>query len=329
MIDLRGLVDQAAGVVDAARLAPGRYCRYADAPDRSENPYGCADAANILYTIGRFPRDADERASWVGALRDLQNPMDGLWHEATHHPIHTTAHCLGALELFDAGPIRPPVALNDYRRPESMARFLDGLDWQADPWRASHQGAGLYAALVLAGQVTVEWREAYFDWLSAEHDPETGLWRRGCVAPVDHDGIATRFPHLAGSFHYLFNQQYGRAPLPAPEALIDTCLDLRHADPFPLGRTLSFAEIDWVYCLNRATRQCDHRFGEAQAALADFAADYTGWLLALDFADAPALNDLHTLFGVLCALAELQQAVPGLLRSDQPLKLVLDRRPFI
>ena len=41
------------------------------------------------------------------------------------------------------------------------------------------------------------------------------------------------------------------------------------------------------------------------------------------------LNDMHTLFGCICALAELQSFLPGEIVSDVPLKLVLDRRPFI
>jgi hypothetical protein len=38
-------------------------------------------------------------------------------------------------------------------------------------------------------------------------------------------------------------------------------------------------------------------------------------------------EDLHALNGTMSA--ELQQAVPGLLRTERPLKLILDRRPFI
>ena len=74
--------------------------------DLGVNPYGCADAANLLYSIGRFPGSAGERLAWVDALRSLQDPGDGLFHEATHHEIHTTAHCVAALELFDARPAR-------------------------------------------------------------------------------------------------------------------------------------------------------------------------------------------------------------------------------
>ena len=35
--------------------------------DLGENPYGCADAANILYTVGRFPGDARERQASAAA----------------------------------------------------------------------------------------------------------------------------------------------------------------------------------------------------------------------------------------------------------------------
>lgn len=40
-------------------------------------------------------------------------------------------------------------------------------------------------------------------------------------------------------------------------------------------------------------------------------------------------DDLHSLFGASCALAELRQTLPGKPKSSVPLKLVLDRRPFI
>ena len=41
------------------------------------NEYGCADAANILYTIGNFEREPEKRAEWVRVLREMQNPETG------------------------------------------------------------------------------------------------------------------------------------------------------------------------------------------------------------------------------------------------------------
>jgi len=104
MHDLRPFIDAVEAIVDRHRLETGSYRRWTLDParDQERNPYGCADAANLLYTIGRFPGDPAERAAWIHHLRDMQSGEDGLWHEATHHPIHTTAHCAAALELFDA-----------------------------------------------------------------------------------------------------------------------------------------------------------------------------------------------------------------------------------
>ena len=41
------------------------------------------------------------------------------------------------------------------------------------------------------------------------------------------------------------------------------------------------------------------------------------------------MNDLHALFGSVCAIAELQRALPGEFPTTKPLRLPLDRRPFI
>ena len=51
--------------VQAHRLSEGAYSRYlwqdeAGSRKMGVNEYGCADAANILYTIGRFEGDADK-----------------------------------------------------------------------------------------------------------------------------------------------------------------------------------------------------------------------------------------------------------------------------
>ena len=81
------------------------------------NEYGCADAANILYTIGAFPRDREEREAAIKTLRDFQHP-DGIFDEKSHHHIHCTAHCIAALELYDAAPALPLTGLEKYKTKE-------------------------------------------------------------------------------------------------------------------------------------------------------------------------------------------------------------------
>ena len=56
---------------------------------------------------------------------------------------------------------------------------------------------------------------------------------------------------------------------------------------------------------------------------------YITYLNQVDTATDSSWNDIHLLFGMVCALAELQLALPGKIQSEYPLRQVLDRRPFI
>jgi len=329
-IDVTDLVDAVRETVSGHNLGRlGAYRRWESGrdDDPGNRPYGAADAANILYTIGDFPREEADRRAWIRELRSFQDPKTGLYHGGDHHPYHTTAFCIAALELFDALPDHPVIGIEHLVAPEGLEEFLEGLDWVEKPWSESHQGAGVYVSLVLTGAAPKEWEDAYFAWLDGQSDPETGLWRRGCI---DRRDSAPLFHHLAGSFHYGFNYEYARHPWPHPEALIDTCLRVVDEGLHPgLGESVGFAEIDWVYCIHRTSRQTAHRRDDVRSALEEFARKYIRYLARLDRGSDGGWNDLHRLFGAVCALAELQQAVPGLVRSRKPLRLVLDRRPFI
>ena len=329
MMNLDSLTEKFAGIVASHELGEGKYARWlwqnkAGNRDLGNNEYGCADAANILYTIGRFPTGEKREAS-LKALLDLQNTVTGLFHERTHHHIHTTAHCVAAIELFDARPRYALRGLRQYQTVEGMRELLEGLRWTTDPWRDSHEGAGVYAASVLCGEVDLHWQREYFRWLWDHTDPEWGMSNAGTVS----EGTAPIHHHLCGWFHYTFNMEYARIPQRYPEKLIDSCLKLRETEMSVIGRGISFSEIDWVYCLNRAMRQTTHRFEEAREALLTFGRDYIAWMDTLDPATHDGLNDLHCLFGAACAVAELQRALPGEFESTVPWKLVLDRRPFI
>lgn len=332
-MNIDGIIENAYSVVENHRISCGKYARWIWQDEKESrnlgiNEYGCADAANILYTIGRFPSKNEERDLWVEALSDMQNKDTGLFEEATHHPFHTTAHCIAALELFEAKPRYKLTEMEKYLDFDKLEKLLDGLNWDEDPWDSSHQGAGIFAAMVISETAGSDWQDVYFKWLWENADPETGLWRRGAVGK----GLAPKFHHLVGTFHYLFNHEHARMPLHYPKKLIDTCIDLYkqkglNGDRF--GRQLGFLEVDWVYCLTRALRQSGHRYDEAVAVLKDFATGYVEFLNGIDIKTHDQFNDLHALFGTMCCLAELQTALPGYLKSKKPLKLVLDRRAFI
>ena len=332
IINIDSLIGKISATIASHKLEEGVYTRWLWQNETGTrrlgiNEYGCADAANILYTIGEFPGESASREAWVRTLQSLQDPETGLFVEETHHFIHTTAHCTAALELFDAKPKYPMTALAEYATPEGVVGLLESLDWLSEPWDMSHRGAGIYAALKLSDSVDDAWCDVYFDWLWENADPETGFWRKGAVTA----GVKPKGHHLAGTFHYLFNHEYARRPLRYPERVIDTCVqmfdDKNVLETF--ARNVGFMEVDWVYTLSRACRQSGYRHEDYVRVLSAFAEDYIGFLESLDEKTHDGLNDLHALFGAGCCLAELQQALPGMIRSSKPLKLVLDRRPFI
>lgn len=329
-MNIQPVVDKMLHTVETHRLEEGVYCRWLWQDEQGTrqlgaNEYGCADAANILYTLGHFPRSPESRKCWVSALQRMQNPQTGLFTEATHHTIHTTAHCTAALELFDAQPLHPLRGLEKYMTQDGMHELLSSLDWEHQPWPQSHQGAGLYAAAVITGMADAQWRKNYFAWLRDRADPVTGLGlkdRRG-DAPLAHQ--------LYGWFHYFFNHEHAHQPIPYPEKIIDSCIDLYVNDRLSpvFAQEVGFMEIDWVFAMSRASRQTAHRFDEVKELLWHMAQRFLPWLMSLDENTHDMFNDLHMLFGAACAMAELQIALPGKIETDVPLKNVLDRRPFI
>lgn len=322
-IDITPVAHKLLQKVDEHRIGPGIYARFTRG-GKKPNPYGCADAANILYSLDRFPKDPAEKAACVAALQGMQDPATGLFPEGSHTIEHTTAHCIAALELFDAKPLYPLKELRRYLAFDRFISLMEENDWLRRG-NMAHAGAGIYAALVIAGEADAAWIRRYFDYFNAHCDPETGVWAK------DACGTFTRRYQVGDAFHYLFNYDHFHEPIPYPAPLIDTCLSLYRngetEDTF--GRQFHYIEMDWVYCLNRASRATDHRFGEIKSTLAEFAEGYIAWLTETDWDTCPAADDLHLLFGVVCCLAELQKAIPDRVRSSLPLRLTLDRRPFI
>ena len=341
MFDIRDIVREARKVVSShAGTIPGEYHRILKL-GREKNirtgvtAYGCADAACILYTLDELPPGTADREAWIQAIRSFQNPITGLFEDGSHHEIHTTAFALAALNLFDARAEHPLKALHPLKEREKMEAFLDALQWREEPWLDSHQGAGIYSALVLNREVSRSWEDGYFAWLWENEDPETGFWRKSMVpSPSDPESDVPLFHYLGGSFHYLFNIVYARRKQRYPERAADTCLEIwerghqpLYGEPFCQG--VSYAEIDWVFYLNRSVRQSGYRFEESRKAIEAAAEKYIDYLKQIDYNSDPAFNDLHKLFGMICALSEFQLALPGRFITERPLRQVLDRRPYI
>ena len=364
--DIRPLVRAIHKTVKSHELEKkGQYCRWLwqnseGNRDLGSTAYGCADAANILYTINEFYCDEETRNARIAELQALQNPETGMFEEDTHHTIHTTAHCTGAIQLFDAKPLYPIYGLHKYLEKNALYDLLEGkdlarelqykarsvrdvdawlntLNWTDNPWTLSHLGAGVYAALANSDEITQDFQSNYFDWFWDNSDDVSGFWKKGYASRAEYTSnwekgkLAPMYCYMAGGFHYMFNHEYAKMPLRYPEKVIDCCIEMyeKNAVSKNFCKSIGFIEIDWLFCINRASRQTSHRFAKVKELIEDFAKRLITYLNSLDYDKHDGFNDLHALFGTVCALAELQTALPGRIITEKPLRLVLDRRPFI
>ncbi len=202
----------------------------------------------------------------------------------------------------------------------------NNIRWDADPWTDSHLGAGIFVSLSNADMIDLAWKDGYFQWFWDNTDPESGF----TIYKPEINRKVKLFRYMAGGFHYFFVHEAEHRPMRYPERVIDSCLELMQKRDGPFLLHCNFIDVDVVYCLTRAMRQTPHRFHEAKATLETYAEEFLNLLLnRTDYQNDVYFNDLHALFGAVCCVAELQSALPGKIISSKPLKLVLDRRPFI
>lgn len=306
----------------------GFYRRYifCEPEYAAANEYGCADAANLLYTVNDMPTEPEERKAMVDALRSFQHSDTGLFCEPSHHPYHCTAHCTAALELFDAQPLYRVSEFDKYESPKSVKPFLEELKW--DEAGAAHLGAGLFSVMFLTKRMSFEWQNEFFDYLDKNVDPKYGTTMSGAVDTKKKPN----WNYMGDWFHFLFCYNACRRAFPQAEKTVDFCIKLYKENDFPesFGRGQRFLDIDWAFSIYRASVQTGYKTEEVKDLLRDFTKKFTDYLFKSPISkDEPQWNDMHLMFGSICALSELQTALPGELLSTRPLRQVMDRRPFI
>ena len=330
MYDLRPFISEIKKIVERHYLGePGKYARWITQDEKNSRdlgsiPYGCANAVNILYTINELPRDINEREQMVKVLQEFQNEDNGLFENPGNFATHTTAFVSGALNLLDAKPLYQAKEFEKYITKEALFAFMDSIDWAKAPWLGAHLGAGIYASMLLTETASDEWEDYYFEWLDKNADADTGLWKKGALEGAE------AFHYLASTFHYVFNYEYAKRELPYPKALLDTCIKAYYDGAcIDFSKAVGWPDIDFTYLLARVQRRAGTRYEETQKILKEIADGLINQLLQMNPEESETLNDLNTLFAIVCALAVLQDALPGYIRTSKPLKLVLDRRPFL
>ena len=322
--DLREFVHWIGETFEPTIKLSGGAGHYARQPGGPLELYGIADMACVLHTLGRLRPTDDERREWASAFENFQ-VVEGGWFlekSPSHPPLHNLAFALGAMELLDLHPERPVVLGTEY---EDIQRFLGSLDWKANVYKESHKGAGIAAARTLLRSMDAGWFAKYFAFCDGLLDPRNGMLGKDKPAGGDFDQIG-------GTFHYFFLYNHFNRRMAFPEQRIDAILGLQRADGHWDSSNRTWLTLDGIYLLTRTLRYAPHRVADVHLALHRV----MGTLMQEMY--APAARKVafggklpgHTLTCAVSILAELQQFFGcDVVVTEWPLKLVLDRRPFI
>ncbi len=299
--------------------------------------YGAADAACILYTLDALATDEPAAREWLDVLGTYQDPTSGFFvaETASLAKAHNTGFAVGAMNLFEPNLINdelPKHALAFARLiedPTEAERYSDSLDWRGDCYAAGERLIGLASTFAnVSGVVAPEW----FDWLvgyieKRKFDPATGMV--GVDKPPQGDK-----DQIGGTFHFDFFWASRDRELPHPQARASALLDLQQSSGLWDPHNPWWLSLDAVYMLGRTMPSLPADAAKAARsaivltanALADRAADPAQRVT--DFGDA--WMGVHMLTGAISFFAYLQQILGhDAVITERPLRLVLDRRPYI
>ena len=326
VFDLRDFVRWIVNEFEPSVRLPGGAGQYARSPGQMTTElYGVSDMACILYTLESLHPSEKERAEWAAAFQAFQNRDTGWLIEKspTHTPLHNTAFALAAMQLLNLVPQHPLKMGPEYSDPKA---FLNTLNWRTAVYADSHKGAGIAAIFTLVPTLgTPKWFDEYFAACDSLFDPNNGLM--GQDKP--HDGDAEQ---IGGTFHYSFLYQHFNRHMPYPVQRIDTVIRLQQADGYWMKKNHLWMTLDAIYLMTRTLRYNPHRFDDVCAVVRRVMDVLMRDVFSVDGRKNTFTGNLavHSLTAAISIVAEAQQFLGAQeVVTERPLRLVLDRRPFI
>lgn len=324
--DLRDFIRWITAEFEPSVRLPGGAGQYARAPGEAVTElYGVSDMACILHTLGILRPTERERVEWSAAFQQFQVSDTGWLVEKsrTHDPLHNTAFALAAMQLMDLTPAHPVTMTGEFA---DVRAFLASLNWTTRVYADSHKGAGIGSIHALVPALNrPEWFAGYFAFCDEQFDPRNGLMGRDKPPGGDSDQIG-------GTFHYQFLYEHFNRQMPFPERRIDAVISLQQPDGYWHPTNHLWLTLDAVYLLTRTLRYCPHRFEDVRAVVRNVMATMMRDYYAPDRRGKALTGKLpvHSLTAAISIAAEAQHFLGAHeVVTERPLKLVLDRRPFI
>lgn len=320
-IDLDRVRERVVQHFEAIRDHEGPFGSYRRGPKQRTDLYASLDIAITHAVMGidlRKTLHSEDRREWIehihSYLETEHNVVPPRWEfvdRLGHSPAHAHGMAIGAISSL-AGSLEVDTHL--YQPIATLPHALGWLDREIDwskLWAASHELWGRLLMFSFTSDRPEGWLEGVVDWLDAELDPGSGLWRKG-VAPAD------RHQPIGGAAHILpLYALHGRRH-PYPEALIDSILaaQLDNGRWYAIGEeTTNYLELDALYLLDTARQWAPAYRTDDISAAADRYADHA----LADWHDAEQrilFRHPHRILAAVGILGLLQRHCPDRVKGD-------------
>ena len=273
---------------------------------------------------------------WILHVQSYQDSKTGWFKEKPfnyeiHFKEHSTAFAVSALNLLGGKPKYPFKISKQLDSKDKVEKWLNKTpEWGLVYWAGSHRGGGVASMFATLGperyphERFFDW---YFDWLDKRADPEVGFWRIGWIHKLHKNRLTKQ--ELGGSIHYYWIYEFMHRPIPYPEKVIDSTLNLQNNLGLWDGNISYCIDLDAIFSLTRCCKQANgYRKEDIKNAIV--------WYLNYTI---PTLNDRdflfnrykssHKLTGCLETIAEIQKYFPDFVKTPRPWKETLDTTPWI
>ena len=307
--------------------------------------YGICDTVFNLFISNEIEHyfdihENESKEAWIEIIQSYQDPRTGWFKDRYFNykfrsPLtgqweHASAFATSALKLLKALPkydFKITKKLDTKKKVENWLKKVP--EWGLFYWPGSHRGGGIGAIFATLGENSypqINFFDWYFDWLDKNADPEIGFWRLGW----NHKFKKRLTKHeLGGAIHYYWIYVFMDRPIPYPEKIIDSTLQLQNDIGLWDNEVSYCIDLDAIFSLLRCQNQVNgYRKADITKAIIKYL-DYT----------IKSLNDktflfnhyinTHKLTGCLGAIAEIYKFFPELFEPSVKLIQSLDITPWI
>lgn len=283
----------------------------------NESAASVEEAVKILYMIDKLPKSSSARSKYVKLLQSLQGEKSGLCRNG----VSETASVLSALSLLDSKFEFQPASILKHKGSEQLESLSNSLPWHDAPTDAAKELCSVFAILYHSDLLTYDEIDSFIQMLYNDTDGDTGLIRNTYIDYRNTEPLR----YLKAFFRYLMILEHTHSPIRYPARTIDTCIQFYDRKYIPkLSCNTSYSSLVWVYCTARTMKYTGYRYDDCKKRLLEFEKEFEEFLPKIKITS----SYMSLLFIIACIAAELQSALPGTIKTERPLKNVLDQTTY-